>query len=131
MNKLMNIKKKMGKILREKNVWSSVFHSAKSFLPVGTALSTHCVPRRTVLRTWLRRASDQMCKAEWHRCWHASSPKMLITTRMANRRTAMAPSRSRVVVSEEKRKGSLSDHCQPLAPVVRYLLSGTQDLLVE
>lgn len=31
-------------------------------------------------------------------------PKMLITTRMANRRTAIAPSRSRVVVSAERRE---------------------------
>ena len=34
--------------------------------------------------------------------WQPCSPKMLITTRIANRRTAMAPSRRRVVVSAER-----------------------------
>jgi hypothetical protein len=70
--------------------------------------------------------------ATLHTCWHACLPKMLITTRMANRRTAMAPSRSRVVVSEEREVGGqywaahliASPHLQPHVLIVRDLGAG-------
>ena len=73
----------------------------------------------------IRRAFERCVGNEVPMLWHPCSPKMLITTRMANRSTAMAPSRRRVVVSEERERDWLwaiptaHSHCQPQVLILR------------
>ena len=73
----------------------------------------------------IRHAFERCVGNELQMLWHPCLPKMLITTRMANRSTAMAPSRRRVVVSEERERDWLwpiptaHSHCQLQVLILR------------